>query len=169
MDRLLMAPQPVADPRWRSRNHLGMRASLTCQLRSVAWLCLTVGLLTGGVPIRSWAEVSHQNGDSVEVKKGTKLCDHVVPSRTAEASALDNKFWRVTSLRRANGTQTVSAFVLERVYDRKSGNTTWLERLYDEGYAMRFQRDPDHAGVLFMINPEDGQVEASVGVCQKAK
>jgi hypothetical protein len=32
-------------------------------------------------------------------------------------------FWKVTSQRQSNGTQTVTAFVREQVYDRFSGDT----------------------------------------------
>jgi hypothetical protein len=81
----------------------------------------------------------------------------------------DKVFWRVTSKARANGTQTIAAFVLETLYDRKSGDTTIKERRYDEDYATLFKRDPEHKGMLLMICPQDGRIQAIVEVCQKRK
>ena len=68
---------------------------------------------------------------------------------------------------RSNGTQTVTALVRESVYDSKSGDTTIKESLYQEDYATFFKRDPEHKGMLLMISPQDGKVEAIVEVCEK--
>jgi len=81
----------------------------------------------------------------------------------------ENLYWRVASKARANGTQTVTAFVLESLYDRESGETTIKERRYDEGYATFFKRDPERKGMLLMMSPQDGRVEATVEVCRKKK
>jgi hypothetical protein len=78
-------------------------------------------------------------------------------------------FWKVTSQRRSNGTQTVSAFVREQVYDRFSGDTKTTEARYDEDYAVLFRRDPAHQGMVLLISPKDGHIEATVEVCGKRK
>jgi hypothetical protein len=70
---------------------------------------------------------------------------------------------------RANGTQTVAAFVLEALYDRKSGETAITERRYDEDYATFFKRDPGYKGMFLMISPKDGREEAMVEICGKRK
>ena len=70
---------------------------------------------------------------------------------------------------RVNGTQTVSAFVQETVYDRKSGDTTIMERAYTEDFAAFFRRVPEYKEMLQMISPQDGSVEANVEICQKGK
>ena len=69
---------------------------------------------------------------------------------------------------RANGTQAVDAFTLESSYDRKSGDTTIEERQYDN-YATLFKRALEHKGMLLMVSPKDGQVEATVEICGKKK
>jgi len=108
-------------------------------------------------------------GNRVEVKKGTVLCSKL-PVDGARGDGDRNRiFWRVTSPMRANGTQTVSAVIRESVYDRRSGNTTSVETLYDEEYATFFQRASRDAGVLVMISPQDGSEQATVGLCAKAK
>jgi hypothetical protein len=58
-------------------------------------------------------------GEYVEVSKGAKLCSN--PTLDISSGILDpeHRFWRVTSNVRANGTQTVDAFVLESSYNRK--------------------------------------------------
>ncbi len=56
-----------------------------------------------------------------------------------------------------------------KIYDSKSGDTTIKETLYQEDYATFFKRDPEHKGMLLMISPEDGRVEAIVEVCEKKK
>ena len=73
----------------------------------------------------------------------------------------------MTSQRRANGTQTISAFIQEQVYDRLSGDTSTKEAIYDEDYAIQFKRDPAHAGMIFLVSPQDGRIEATVEVCKK--
>ena len=78
-------------------------------------------------------------------------------------------FWRVTSNVRANGTQTVAAIEYETMYDRKSGETTIKERRYDEDYAAFFKRAPEYKGMLLMISPQDGRVEATVEICSRKK
>jgi hypothetical protein len=70
---------------------------------------------------------------------------------------------------RPNGTQTVTAIEYETVYDRKSGDTTITEHRYDQDYATFFKRDPEHKGMLLMVSPEDGRVQAIVEVCKKKK
>ena len=70
---------------------------------------------------------------------------------------------------RSNGTQSVTAFVQEEVYDTKSGDTSIKETLYREDYATFFKRDPEHKGMLLMISPKDGSIEALVGPCEKQK
>ena len=76
-------------------------------------------------------------------------------------------FWRVTSKMRSNGTQTVAAYVHDKIYDSKSGDTRMKETLYQEDFATFFKRDPEHQGMLLMISPQDGRVEAIVTVCEK--
>lgn len=99
--------------------------------------------------------------------KGTKLCSNVILEKSKGALDPGKFFWRVTSNVRANGTQTIVAFVLETTYDRKSGDTTIKETRYDEDYATFFKRDPEHEGMLQMVSPRDGRVEAIVEVCAK--
>jgi hypothetical protein len=71
---------------------------------------------------------------------------------------------------RSNGTQTVAACVYEKNYDSKSGDTRIEETLHlQEDYATFFKRDPKHKGMLLMISPQDGGVEAIVEVCEKKK
>lgn len=70
---------------------------------------------------------------------------------------------------RANGTQTVSALVHETVYNRNSGDTTTVESSYDENFATFFKRAPQHKGMLQMISPQDGTVQAIVEICGKGK
>lgn len=70
---------------------------------------------------------------------------------------------------RANGTQTVSALVHESLYDRQSGDTKTVEHPYDEDYATFFKRAPEHKGMLQMVSPQDGTVQAIVEICRKDK
>jgi hypothetical protein len=108
-------------------------------------------------------------GNQVEVVKGTRLCLNLAmqqPKGTLEPALI---FWKVTSQRRSNGTQTVSAFVQEEVYDRFSGDTKLTEARYDENYAVLFKRDPAHKGMVFLISPKDGHIEATVEVCGKRR
>ena len=108
-------------------------------------------------------------GEYVEVAQGTKLCPDVILEKSKGRLDPEDVYWRVTSKVRTNGTQTVAAFVLETLYDRKSGETTIKERRYDEDYAMLFKRSPEHKGMLLMISPKDGRVEATVEICRKKK
>lgn len=108
-------------------------------------------------------------GEYVEVARGTELCANVDLESSKVMLDPEKLFWRVTSRARANGTQTVAAFVLETLYDRKSGETTIKERRYDEDYATFFKRAPAHKGMLLMVSPKDGRVEATVEICEKKK
>ena len=119
-----------------------------------------------GLPVSGFAQFIDK-GDHVEVKKGTTLCSNIKMEQAKGGLDPGRIFWRVTSPMRANGTQTVAAFVHETVYDRKSGETTIKENRYDEDYATFFKRDPEHKGILLMISPQDGRVEAIVEVCKK--
>jgi hypothetical protein len=106
-------------------------------------------------------------GEYVEVAKGTRLCSNLILEKSKGAFDPGKVFWRVTSHARANGTQSVTALVLETVYDRQSGETTIKERRYDEDYAVFFKRDAEHKGMLVMLSPQDARVEAIVEVCKK--
>ena len=93
-----------------------------------------------GVPLSGFAQFVDK-GEYVEVVRGTKLCPNVILEKSKGRLDPENVYWRVTSKVRANGTQTVATFVLEVLYDCKSGETTIKERRYDEGYATLL-RDP---------------------------
>lgn len=121
-----------------------------------------------GFPMAGLAQFTDK-GENVEVKKGTKLCSNIKMEEAKMAVDPGRIFWRVTSKMRSNGTQTVAAFVHETVYDSKTGDTTIKESIYQEDYATFFKRDPDHKGMLLMISPQDGRVEAIVAVCEKKK
>jgi len=129
-------------------------------------LCLFLILV--GFPTSALAQFM-DIGDRVEVEKGTKLCSNVKIDQAKGSRDPGRIFWRVTSKMRANGTQTVAAFAEESVYDSKSGDTRIKETLYQEDYATFFRRDPEHKGMLLMISPQDGRVEANVEVCEKKK
>ena len=119
-----------------------------------------------GFPMGGLAQFTDK-GDKVEVEKGTKLCSNIA-METAKGSLDPSRVsWRVTSKMRSNGTQSVAAFVREKVYDSKSGDTRITESIYNEDYATFFKRDPEHKGMLLMISPQDGRVEAIVEVCKK--
>ena len=121
-----------------------------------------------GFPLSSFAQFVDK-GEYVVVAKGTKLCSNVILEKSKGALDPEKLFWRVTSNVRANGTQTIAAFVLEPMYNRKSGETMIKESRYDEDYAMFFKRDPEHKGMLLMVSPQDGRVEAIVELCRKTK
>jgi hypothetical protein len=125
-----------------------------------------------GFPTSGFAQFADK-GDKVEVGKGTRLCSNseLDKAKGSLEGSLDRPrvFWKVTSKMRSNGTQTVAAFIHEKVYDSKSGDTTIKERLHQEDYATFFKRDPEHKGMLLMISPEDGRVEALVEVCKNKK
>lgn len=129
---------------------------------------LLVVAIVLGVPVSGFAQFLDR-GEYVEVSKGVKLCS---PATVGAKSAIldsEKRFWRVTSKPRVNGTQTVEVFILESAYDRKSGETTIEARPYDEGYATRFKRATEQKGMLLMVSPRDGEVEATVEICKKAK
>jgi len=123
-------------------------------------------LLVLGFPLSGFAQFVDR-GEYVVVSKGVKLCSNAALETSNGMMDPENRFWRVTSKARANGTQTVDAFVLESSYDRKSGETTIEERQYDDSYATRFKRVLEHKGMLLMVSPRDGQIEATVGICKK--
>lgn len=129
---------------------------------------LLVLTIVMGFPLSGFAQFVDR-GEYVEVSKGVKLCSNATLDTSNGLLDPENRFWRVTSKARANGTQTVDAFVLESAYDRKSGETTIEERQYDEGYATRFKRAVEHKGMLLMVSPRNGQVEATVEICRKSK
>lgn len=126
---------------------------------------LVLGIVLG-FPLSGFAQF-FDKGEYVVVSKGTKLCSKA--SLGAANGRLDpeSRFWRVTSKARANGTQTVEVFILESSYDRKSGETTIEERQYDDSYATRFKKVLEHKGMLVMVSPRDGQIEATVEICKK--
>lgn len=131
-------------------------------------LYLLVLTIVIGLPLSGFAQFV-EKGESVQVAKGTKLCRIIIPDNSNGMLDPENRFWRVTSKARANGTQTVVAVVLETEYNRKSGDSTIRENQYDEDYAMFFKRSPEPDGTLLMISPQDGRVEATVGICGKKK
>ena len=108
-------------------------------------------------------------GDFIEVKKGTRLCSSIAGDGVRETLNRRPIFWRVTSRIRTNGTQTVSALVHETVYNRSSGDTTRVENPLEENFAVFFKRDPEHKGMLEMISPRDGSIQAIVGMCPEEK
>ena len=121
-----------------------------------------------GLPLSGFAQFVDR-GDYVEVSKGVKLCSDAILDTSNRMFDPEHRFWRVTSKARANGTQTVEAFVLESSYNRQSGETTIESHRYDESYATFFKRDSEHKGMLLMVSPRDGQVEATVEMCKKTK
>lgn len=127
------------------------------------WL---VSALIIGLPTVGLAQFSDK-GNNVEVRKGTRLCPSIAVEGVSRTFDHRRMFWRVTSSMRANGTQTVSALVHESVYNRQSGDTKTVERPYDEDYATFFKRAPEYKGMLQMISPEDGRVQAIVEICQE--
>jgi len=135
------------------------------------YIYLLVPAIIIGLPLSGFAQFVDR-GEYVEVLKGVRLCSNAALNTSKDTSNgildPDHRFWRVTSKVRANGTQAVDAFVIESSYDRKSGNTTLEERQYDN-YAILFKRAVEHKGMLLMISPRDGQVEATVEICRKRK
>ncbi len=120
-----------------------------------------------GFPLSGFAQFVDR-GEYVEVSKGVKLCSNATLDTSNRTLDPEDRFWRVTSKARMNGTQAVDAFILESSYDRKSGDTTIEERQYDN-YAILFKRALEHKGMLLMVSPKDGQVEATVEICSKKK
>ena len=131
-------------------------------------LPLLVSALVIGVPAAGLAQFS-EKGKNVEVKKGTRLCSGIAVDGVRGTLNQRPIFWRVTSPMRANGTQTVSALVHETVYNRSSGDTTTVENPYDEDFATFFKRAPESKGMLQMISPQDGSLQAIVEICRKDK
>lgn len=129
------------------------------------WLVLAMVV---GLPAVGLAQFSDK-GNNVEVKKGTRLCSSVAVDGVRGTLNQRPIFWKVTSPIRANGTQTVSALVHETVYNRTSGDTTTVENPYDEDFATFFKRAPEHKGMLQMISPQDGNLQAIVEICRKGK
>ena len=133
----------------------------------LAILCL-VSAMVIGLPAAGLAQFSNK-GNNVEVAKGTRLCSSIAVEGVRGTLNQRPIFWRVTSPMRANGTQTVSALVHESLYDRQSGDTKTVEHPYDEDYATFFKRAPEHKGMLQMVSPQDGTVQAIVEICRKDK
>ena len=127
---------------------------------------LLVLALVLGVPSSGFAQFVDQ-GEYVVVSKGVNLCTNDTIDSSHRMLDTENRFWRVISTVRANGTQVVEGFVLESSYDRQSGETTIEARPYDDKYAKRFKRSVEHKGMLIMVSPRDGEVEATVGICRK--
>jgi len=121
-----------------------------------------------GFPLSSFAQFTDR-GAYVEVSKGVRLCSNAALETSSGMFEPEHRYWRVTSKARANGTQTVDAFVLESAYDRQSGESTIEERQYDAGYAMLFKRSVEQKGMLLLVSPRDGHVEATVEICRKHK
>lgn len=132
------------------------------------FLHLLVSAMVIGVPAVGLAQFSDK-GDHVEVKKGTRLCSSIAVDGVRGTLNQRPIFWKVTSPIRANGTQTVSALVHETVYNRNSGDTTTVENPYDEDFATFFKRAPEHTGMLQMISPQDGNLQAIVEICRRDK
>jgi hypothetical protein len=128
---------------------------------------LLLAIVIGG-PATGLAQFTDK-GNYVEVNKGTRLCSSIPVDGVRGTLNQRPIFWRVTSAIRANGTQTVSALVHETVYNRSSGDTTTVENPYDENFATFFKRAPEHKGMLQMISPQDGSLEAIVEICGKGK
>ena len=128
------------------------------------FLHLLVSAMVIAVPAAGLAQFNDR-GAHVEVKKGTRLCSSIAVDGVRGTLNQRPIFWRVTSSIRANGTQTVSALVHEMVYDRHSGDTTTVENSYDENFATFFKRAPEHKGMLQMISPQDGTLQAIVEIC----
>ena len=130
------------------------------------FLYLWVLVIVIGYPLAGFAQFVDRS-EFVEVAKGTKLCPNAILEKSKDTFDQENIYWRVSSKVRANGTQTVAAFVREAQYDRMSGDTTFTERRYDEGYATFFKRSSEHKEMFLMISPKDGRVEATVEICGK--
>lgn len=139
-------------------NRVMKRAPLIC-LMSICALSISVS---------GWAQAVGR-GPYTEIVKGTRLCSDVVLDESRGVRDPGKVFWKVISPPRANGTQTVAAFVIESIYDRQSGDTKIQETRYDDDYATFFKRDPERKGMWLMISPEDGKVEATVAICPKKK
>lgn len=111
------------------------------------FLQLLVFAMVIGLPAAGFAQFSDKGG-RVEVKKGTRLCSSIAVDGVQHSFDQRTIFWRVTS-------------------PRKSGNTSTVENAYDEDFATFFKRAPEHKGMLQMISPQDGSVQAIVEICKK--
>lgn len=127
---------------------------------------LVVLAIVIGFPVSAFPQFMDK-GEYVEVAKGTKLCPNVILESSKRMYDSENLYWRVTSKARVNDTQTVAVFIVEALYDRESGETRTKERQYDEDYATFFKRDSQHKGMLLIVSPKDGRVEATVEVCRR--
>lgn len=127
---------------------------------------LVVLAIVIGFPVSAFPQFMDK-GEYVEVAKGTKLCPNVILESSKRMYDSENLYWRVTSKARVNDTQTVAVFIVEALYDRESGETRIKERQYDEDYATFFKRDSQHKGMLLIVSPKDGRVEATVEVCRR--
>ncbi len=145
-----------------------MRGALMPEWRGVLLIFLhwLVPAMVIGLPAVGLAQFMDK-GTYVEVTKGTTLCSSIAVEGVSDTFDQRRIFWRVTSRMRVNGTQTVSALIHESVYNRQSGDTTTAERPYNEDYAIFFKRAQEYKGMLQMISPQDGSVQAIVGICQK--
>ena len=133
------------------------------------FLQLFLSVMVIGVPAVGLAQF-RDKGDHVEVKKGTRLCSSIAVDGVRGTLNQRPIFWMVTSSMRVNGTQTVSALVHETVYNRQSGDTTTVENAYpEENLAVFFKRATKHNGMLQMISPQDGNLQAIVEICRKDK
>ena len=94
---------------------------MRCVMRIFQHLLVSAMLI--GVPAAALAQFSDK-GAHVEVKTGTRLCSSIAVSGVLRTVDQRRVFWRVTSPMRVNGTQTVSALVYERVYNRQSGDSS---------------------------------------------
>lgn len=142
--------------------------SMFLSRRWISVTCLVSYSCLFGLPLSTLAQFVDK-GKHVEVAKGTHLCLNPLMDQANGSLDPDRAFWKVTSGMRSNGTQTVSAFIREREYDRLSGDTTIKETRYDQDYAILFKRDPEHEGMVLMVSPQDGRIEATAEVCQKQK
>ncbi|MDK2745556.1 MAG: hypothetical protein H8K03_14575 [Nitrospira sp.] len=128
---------------------------------------LILGIVIG-LPVSAFAQFEDR-GEYVEVSRGVKLCPNAALDASKGTLDPKNRFWRVTSKSRANGTQSVAAFVLESSYNSQSGETTDEPRQSNAGYATLFKRALEHKGMLLMVSPRDGEIEATVEICPKKK
>ena len=140
-------------------------------LLSLRWITVTFLVSHScvfGLPLSTLAQFVDK-GAHVQVAKGTHLCLNAIMDQAKGSLDPGRVFWKVTSGMRPNGTQTVSAFIKERVYDRLSGDTKLKETRYDQDYAILFKRDPEHDGMVLMVSPQDGRIEGTAEVCQIKK
>lgn len=96
-----------------SRNNVVMNDVFTISLRRL-WVILVGDRYWTGYP---GFRMGSANGEStvVAVAKGTKLCSNTSLEQSRGTLDSGKVFWKVRSNVRANGTQTVAAFVLEAI------------------------------------------------------